>query len=443
MEKSPDEPTTTGTATTASEPWQADPAIVAQQRRAVRLLVIAQIFGSFGMGASASVGVLLVQDVIANEALAGLARTSLTLGAALLGVPLALIAARGGRRVSLGLGWTLGALGAIALILSAVTSSIPLVIGGMTLFGAGTAAGLQTRFSSTDLALPQRRGRTLAMVVWTGTLGSVVGPNLGVPGAIVADWLGLPELAGAFVIAGVMQAVAAVVLFVGLRPDPLLTAQRRQDAENGTAPGTPRRRMSAGAVLGAIWSRPAARFAFLSVVISHVSMVALMTMTPVHMDHEGATLTFIGVTISIHVLGMFALSPVVGWASDKLGPVTVILIGQLIFAASATVAIGIGYEWYSITSSLFLLGLGWSCGTVPGAVLLSSSVPPEVRTQSQGTVDTTMNLIAAAAAFSAGPVFGLVGFGGLAVAVLLLSAVGIALSMMLPASMRPFSARTA
>jgi len=427
----------------AKRPWQAAPDVVAHQRRSVRLLIIAQIFGSFGMGASASVGVLLVQQVIADEALAGAARSALTLGAALLGVPLALIAGRGGRRVSLGLGWFLGAVGAASLVVAAVLSSIPLVIAGMILFGAGTAAGLQTRFSATDLALPAHRGRTLAMVVWTGTLGSVVGPNLGVPGAAVSALLGLPELAGAFLIAAVMLTLAGAILFFGLRPDPLLLAQRMQGLDSPTGPGTSRKRISFRFALATIWRLPRARFAFLAVVLSHMSMVALMTMTPVHMNHEGASLTFIGLTISVHVLGMFALSPVVGWASDRMGPVPVILIGQAIFAGSAVIAITLSFDWLSITSTLFLLGLGWSCATVPGSVLLSASVPPEVRTQTQGTVDTVMNLIAAGAALAAGPVFEFLGYPGLAMGVLLLALTVVTLTQALPADARRWTLRRA
>ncbi|MFC7625618.1 MFS transporter [Microlunatus sp. GCM10028923] len=420
--------------TTPAEPapWQHDPSVAAQQRRSVRLLIAAQVLGSFGMGASASVGVLLTEEVIQQEALAGIARTALTLGAALLGVPLAYLAARRGRRVSLAAGWGLGALGAATLILAAVTRTPALVVGGMLLFGAGTAAGLQTRFSSTDLAAPARRGRTLSFVVWAGMFGSVLGPNLGLPGEWVAARLGLPVLAGAFVIAALLLAGAAVILFVLLRPDPLLTAQAHDSAHLAKTGAAPAKRVPFRTVLGIIGRVPAARFALAAVIVSHVSMVALMTMTPVHLQHNGATITIIGITISAHVLGMFAFAPLVGLASDRFGPVVIIVAGQLIFVGSAVSALVVGEHSAMMMPSVFLLGLGWSCGTVPGSILISTSVPSEIRIPTQGVVDTSMNGVAAIAAFLSGPAYVITGYSGLATGVIILATLLTLMSATLP-----------
>jgi MFS family permease len=417
---------------TTPPPWQQDAAIAAQQKRSVRLLITAQVFGSFGMGASASVGVLLTESVIADESLAGIARTALTLGAALLGVPLAYLAARRGRRVSLTAGWGLGAIGAVSLIFAAVLSNAALVVAGMLLFGAGTAAGLQTRFSSTDLALPTRRARTLSFVVWAGMFGSVLGPNLGLPGEWLADVIGLPPLAGAFVIAAVLLAIGALILFIFLRPDPLLTSQAHHAAHLASEGRAPAVKRSFGQVLRTVWSIPTARFALAAVVFSHVSMVALMTMTPVHMQHNGAEISFIGITISVHVLGMFAFAPLVGIATDRFGPTRVIVTGQIIFVGSAVAALIIGEHSQNMMITLFLLGLGWSCGTVPGSIMVSGSVPSEIRVPTQGVVDTLMNGVAALAAFISGPVYVAIGFTGLSFGVIGIAAVIIASALTLP-----------
>ncbi|QDP98439.1 MFS transporter [Microlunatus elymi] len=396
--------------------WQNEPRIVSLQRRSLVLLIVGQVLGSFGMGASPSVGILLAEEVTGSETLAGLARTSATLGAALLGIPLALLATRGGRRIALSAGWFLAALGAVALICATVTDNIALLIGGMLLFGAGTAAMLQSRFAATDLARPLNRGRTLSLVVWCGTLGSVLGPNLGEPGTVVSRRLGLPPLAGAFVIALVMLIIAGLLILIFLRPDPLLTATEHEHRD-----GRPIKRRSIRQVFGTLWSIRPARFALVVVIGAHLSMVSLMTMTPVQMHHHGSSLTIVGITISIHVLGMFALSPLVGWASDRVGPVRVIMLGQLIFIGSSVAAmISGGNEGWTMIS-LFLLGLGWSCGTVPGSILLSESVPADVRTSSQGMVDTAMNGFAALAALISGPLFALVGFGGLSLMAVLVA----------------------
>ena len=417
----------------APTPWQEAPEVVAAQRRTLHCLVVAQVLGAFGTGASASVGVLLVQDVIDVEWLAGIARTLLTLGAALSGVPLAGLAVRRGRRTSLGLGWGLAALGALVLVAAATTRSAGLVLGGMALFGAGTATQLQSRFSATDLAPPRRRGRTLAMVVWTGTLGTVVGPNLGVPGTWLAGTLGIPDLAGAFVVAAGTSVLAMLVVVLALRPDPLLLARSHEQHVPGSG--------DRSGVLRTVWAVPPARFALVALVASHVAMVSLMTMTPVHMDHEGSSVAMVGLTISVHVLGMFALSPVVGWAGDRFGRVPLVLTGQAVLAVSGLVALLVGYDRLSISVVLFLLGLGWSCATVNGSVLLSESVPEAVRVPTQGAVDTTMNLVAAFGAFASGPVFAFVGYPGLAVAVLVLACLAaVAAVPVLPGGVRAQSA---
>lgn len=401
---------------TAAPPWQQEPEIIATQRRTVRLLIVAQVLGTLGMGASPSVGVLLAEEVTNSEAMAGLARTSMTLGAAVVGIPLAMLAARGGRRVALACGWFLAAFGSVALIGAAITDSVGLLIGGMLLFGAGTAASLQARFAATDLALPIRRGRTLSIVVWSGTLGAVLGPNLGDPGALVSRPLGLPPLAGAFVIALVMLIAAGLLTLLLLRPDPLLTATEHEDRHRG-----PVARRSVGQVVRVLWGIRTARFALLVTIGAHLSMVSLMTMTPVQMHHHGSSLTIVGITISIHVLGMFALSPVVGWASDRIGPIRVIMLGQLIFIGSTITAVisGGAESWTMI--SLFLLGLGWCCGTVPGSILLTESVPADIRPSSQGVVDTAMNAFAALAALISGPIFAAIGFGGLSIMAVLVA----------------------
>lgn len=409
--------------------WQALPEIARVQRRSVRLIVAAQILGSFGVGASASVGVLLTEHVIDNEALAGVARTALTLGAAISAIPLAYLATHRGRRGALAVGWGLGAIGAGTLVLAGIFMNVALVVAGMLLFGVGTAAGMQTRFAATDLATPATRGRTLSLVVWFGTFGAVIGPNLGVPGELLAHAIGLPPLSGAFVIAGLLMVVASVLLLVLLRPDPLLTAEG-YEAGRG-APDVRRARVTFGHVVRVIWRIPIARFALAAVVISHVSMVALMTMTPVHMEHNQATISFIGLTISVHVLGMFAFAPLVGLASDRFGPITVIVAGQVIFIASAAVALVVGEHSQMMMPTLFLLGLGWSCGTVPGSVLMTSSVPVDVRVPAQGVVDTLMNGIAATAAFLSGPIYVAIGFGGLSWGVAILSVLMIVLSLTL------------
>ncbi|GAB7192986.1 hypothetical protein NUM3379_36950 [Kineococcus sp. NUM-3379] len=378
------------------------------QRRTLRLLVAASVAGALGMGAAPSVGVLLAEDVAGSETWAGVARTASTAGAALLALPLAALAARSGRRVSLGTGWAVAALGAGVLVLSAVASSVPLLVLGMLALGAGSAAQLQSRFAAADRALPHLRTRALSLVVWSGTFGSVLGPNLGTPGRSVEAALGLPHLAGAFVLAAGGMAAAAALSAL-LPPAPSSPAPAAGPGHGG---GT-------GAALRVVWALPAARGGLVALVLAHAAMVGLMTMTPVHLDHHGATVAVVGLVISVHVLGMFAFAPLVGALADRRGQLPVVLAGLGTVLVSGAVAALAGTTTAGVTLALLLLGVGWSLVTVPGAALVSASVPADVRTRVQGLTDALMNAVAALAALGSGPFLALAGFPGLGVAVAL------------------------
>lgn len=212
------------TRTSAAELAAADgiPQRATIQRRTLRTLILMQVIGTIGIGVAPSIGVLLAGEVTQNEAWAGLARTASTLGAALLGLPLGNLAARYGRRVALASGWWTAAAGGALLVVAAQGGLvIPLFI-GLLLIGAGSAVSLQARFAATDLAPPAQRARALSMVVWVGMLGSVLGPNLGIPGQWIGDRIGLNVYAASFLIAAVALAAAGLVVVVRLRPDPLL-----------------------------------------------------------------------------------------------------------------------------------------------------------------------------------------------------------------------------
>ncbi|WP_211291097.1 MFS transporter [Kineococcus xinjiangensis] len=405
----------TGTQGQAGEEWLADPGVRRVQRRTVRLLVAAQVAGSVGMGAGPSVGVLLAERVAGSEAWAGIARTSTTAGAALLALPLAALAVRSGRGVALGTGWAVAAAGAALLVLAATTGSVVLLVLGMLAMGAGAAAQLQSRFAATDFAPGPHRARALSVVVWSSTFGAVLGPNLGAPGTRVEALLGLPPLAGAFVIGALGLAVAAVLAAL-LRPPPPALRPPRPVPAAGAPP-----RPGTAAALRIAWAVPAARAGLVALVSAHAAMVGLMTMTPVHLDHYGATVTVVGLVISVHVLGMFAFAPVVGSLADRFGRTPTALAGLAVLGAAGAVAVLAGSGTGGVAVALLLLGLGWSFVTVPAAAVVSESVPAGVRTTVQGLADMLMNLVAALAAALSGPLLALVGFPGLGVGVLLLT----------------------
>ncbi|WP_258060177.1 MFS transporter [Arthrobacter sp. ZGTC212] len=385
------------------------------QRRTMRVLVLMQIIGTVGVGVAPSIGVLLAGEVTQNEAWAGLARTASTLGAALLGLPLGNLAARRGRRVALATGWWTASAGAAILVAAAQWSLVVPLFIGLLLIGAGSAVSLQARFAATDLAEPHHKGRSLALVVWVGTIGSVLGPNLGVPGEIIHRATGLTVFAGAFLVAAACLGLAGVIVFLRLRPDPLLILQgSASSAALSPAPGG-KKRAPIRRILAELRTNRPARFAMIAILSAQVVMVSIMTMTPVHLAHQGGSISIIGITISLHIAGMYALAPVVGFIVDRYGHRPSIGAGILIFGASATIGALRPGDTGWIMVSLFLLGVGWSFVNVAGSALFSRVVSAETRASSQGGVDALANLCGAVAAFAAGPLLAASSFPALSV----------------------------
>ncbi|MYS80992.1 MFS transporter [Embleya scabrispora] len=378
----------------------------ALQQRTVRVLIAAQVVGGVGMGSALTVGGLLAEDLSGSKSWSGLATTAITLGAAVFAIPMSRAASRHGRRVALTVGWGLATAAAGGVILAAVLEWFPLLIAALLVLGAGTAANLQSRYAATDLADDAGRAKALSIVVWSTTVGAVLGPNLNEPGAVVARALGLPELSGPFLFSVVSFAGAGGILWAALRPDPLLLA--RIDLGDRQPP-----RGNLRGALAVVRRAPRAMLGLATMAFGHVVMVSVMAMTPVHMKDHGTALTLIGLTISLHVAGMYALSPVVGWAADRFGRIPVILGGQFVLLVAVFVAGTSGHSTWRTMVGLVLLGLGWSCSLVAGSALLAESVPAGERPGVQGVSDLLMNLAGAAGGAASGSVLGLAGYGGL------------------------------
>jgi len=399
----------------------------AVQRRTVLVLSFGQVLGGIAFGATVSLGALLAADISGSDALSGLATASVTLGAAVCAIPLARLAARVGRRRALTLGNLFALIGIAVVILAASLRIFPLLLAGILMIGAGNAGNLQSRFAATDLAAPQHRGRDLSIVVWSTTIGGVAGPLLLGPGEIVGQAIGMPPQTGSYLFSFVAQCAALVLYIVALRPDPLLAAQRLA-------------RAAAAATGATVVDRPrVARYAIFAIAGSHVVMASVMAMTPVHLSHMahgtgGMAATsadvsaLVGITIALHVGGMYALSPVFGVLADRWGRLRVVLLGQVLLAGALGFAIFTGTEAWGVMVALILLGLGWSAATVAGAALLTEASAPELRTRRQGRSDSLMSLSAAAGSVLAGVVLSNFQYAGLGVAAFVLVLAIVALS---------------
>ncbi|KJL46579.1 Major Facilitator Superfamily protein [Microbacterium hydrocarbonoxydans] len=399
----------------------------AVQRRTVVVLSAGQVLGGIAFGATVSLGALLAADLSGDDGLSGLATASVTLGPALCSIPLARLAARVGRRRALTLGNIFALVGIMIVVLAVSLRIFPLLLLGTLTIGAGNAGNLQSRFAATDLAAPEHRGRDLSIVVWSTTIGGVAGPLLLAPGELVGHAIGMPPQTGSYAFSFVAQCLALVLYLVALRPDPLLTAQQLARA--------------AAAVTGIVREdRPVvARYAIFAVAGSHVVMASVMAMTPVHLSHmahemHGVQTTpadvsaLVGVTIALHVGGMYALSPVFGILADRLGRLRVVLLGQVLLGGALTFAVFANGQAWGVIVALILLGLGWSAATVAGAALLTESSAPELRTRRQGRSDSLMSLCAAGGAVLAGVILSNFQYAGLGIAASVIVVAIVALS---------------
>jgi MFS family permease len=372
----------------------------------VAVLIAGQVLGGAATAAGIAVATILARDLLGGDALAGLAFAGSTFGAAAAAVPLSRRTARFGRRAGLVAGYAIGAVGALLCIVAAELELFPVLLVGLFLFGAGNAANLLARYAAADLAPPERRARSISLVVFATTVGSVAGPNVLEPSGDLAEAFGLPALSGPFVVSVACFAIAVVVEWALLRPDPMEVA-----GLIGVDIALPPRR-SVRSSFDVVRAAPGARLGMVVMVTGHAVMVTVMAMTPLHMRGDGHSLRLIGLTISLHIAGMYGLSPIVGIVTDRLGRLPVAAAGALtLVVATAVAASGGGHE--PLMVALGLLGVGWSLTLISGSALLTDGVAPEDRPAVQGVADMAMGVTAGVGGFASGLVVGVLSYEAL------------------------------
>ncbi|HJQ06406.1 MAG TPA: MFS transporter [Nocardioides sp.] len=357
------------------------PDIAGVQRRTLAVVVTGQVLGGAGLAAGITVGALLAQDMLGSDGLAGLPIALFTLGSALTAYLVGRISQHSGRRVGLGLGFATGGVGALGVVLAAALDSVPLLFLFLFVYGAGSATNLQARYAGTDLATPATRGRAISTALVATTAGAVAGPNLTEPLGRLAHHLGLPPLAGPFLLAGLAYLAAGTALFVLLRPDPLLLARSTAVVEEA-GHDVPTARIPAGAYLGAT-----------IMVLTQIAMVAIMTMTPVHMREFHHAVGDVGVVIGLHIAAMYLPSPLTGLLVDRLGRVPMaVASGVVLLAAGVVAATAPGGSMTLTILALVLLGLGWNLGLISGTAIVVDATTPAERPRTQGTIDVLVAL---------------------------------------------------
>lgn len=378
-------------------------------RRTLVVVAASQVLGGAGLAAGVTVGALLAQSMFGGDGAAGLPAALFTLGSALAAFLVGATTQRLGRRTGLALGFAAGALGALGVVGAAVIDSIPLLFLSLFIYGAGTATNLQARYAGTDLAPASRRGTAVSIAMVFTTLGAVVGPNLVDVLGRFAENLGIPALAGPFLLAAAAYASAGAVLFALLRPDPFLLAKELEastptDGPAGTA--RPAGQTGTGVYVGAA-----------VMVLTQIAMVAIMTMTPVHMRAHGHQLSEVGLVIGIHIGSMYLPSLFTGILVDRMGRTPMaIASGLILLAAGLTAATAPADSLGLLILALALLGLGWNLGLISGTALLVDATVPANRARTQGTVDVLIAVAGAGGGAMSGLVVAQTSYAVLAIA---------------------------
>ncbi|WP_246063844.1 MFS transporter [Nonomuraea longispora] len=384
------------------------------QRRVMIVLVAAQVLSGAGLAAGVTVGALLAQDMLGSTSLAGLVSALSIAGSALAAVTVGRISERYGRRPGLAAGYLAGALGSAGIVVAAMVGNPILLLAAMFVYGAGTATNLQARYAGADLAPAARRAGAVSTVLVATTLGGVLGPNLAAPTGDLAHALGIPYLAGPFLLAGAAYTMATVVLAGWLRPDPLLLANAL-DAER--AASHPQADDAGGRPPTAAGGRrPGVLVGALVMVVTQSVMVAIMTMTPVHMQDHGHGAAASGLVIAVHIGAMYLPSPLTGWLVDRFGRLRIAAASALVLTAAGIVAANApGGSVALFAVALALLGLGWNFGLVAGTTIITDAVPLATRARTQGLVDVSIAIAGATGGMASGLVVAASGFPLLAV----------------------------
>lgn len=359
-------------------------------KRVLIVVSLSQIFGGAGLAAGITVGALLAQQMLGTDSLAGLPSALFTLGSAGAAFIVGRLSQRYGRRIGLTTGFITGGLGAIGVVIAALINSVFLLFAALLVYGAGTATNLQARYAGTDLANNKQRATAISTTMVMTTFGAVAGPNLVDVMGKFALSIGIPSLAGPFLLSAIAFILAGLVLFIMLRPDPLLLATSIEAHQHQTVSGKALHQASPsmnkkGIMVGAV-----------VMILTQIVMVAIMTMTPIHMQHHGHSLSAVGIVIGFHVGAMYLPSLVTGILVDKIGRTAMsIAAGVILLFAGLLAAYAPSDSMFMLIVALSLLGIGWNFGLISGTAQIVDATEPSTRARIQGTIDVFIALAGA------------------------------------------------
>ena len=376
----------------------------ALQRKTLRILTSGQIIGAAALASAVTVGAYVVQDILGQRTpWGGIATATVTIGTAVMAQVLSRLMMRRGRRPGLQLGYILATAGALIAAVGAQHSVLWLFLGGLFLFGNGQASNLLARYAATDLAEPDQRAQAMSRIIFASTFGAVFGPLLISPAESAGqEWFGLHKYTGPWLLSATVLFFAFLNTALRLKPDPLVVSGGIVQRTDAKLPSIPE-------ALSIVVATSKGKLALASMVISQVTMVAVMTMTPVHMKLHGHE-TLSQYVVSLHIAGMYAFSPLVGRLADKKGTTITVLVGSTLLVLATIMSALSGEAALMLFPALWLLGIGWNFGLIGGSAMLLESVPAEKRVTVQGSADLMMSFCGGLAGLSSGFIRKAVGY---------------------------------
>jgi MFS family permease len=355
-------------------------------KRTLWIVVLSQIFSGAGLAAGITVGALLAKQMLGTDQFAGVPIALFTLGSAVSAMLVGMLSQRYGRRLGLSVGFFFGGVGALGVILAAYFNSISLLLFSLFIYGAGMATNLQARYAGTDLANANQRAKAVSMAMVATTFGAVAGPNLVEVTGRFASGIGFPSLSGPFMLAAAAYILAGLVIFVLLRPDPLLMAKalnkvNEKASQNKAVDGEAFVQNHHRGIWGAA----------VLMVVTQLVMIAIMTMTPVHMGLHGHGVSAVGLIIGFHIGAMFLPSLLTGYLVDQIGRMKMAIASAItLLAAGLVCAFAPGDSLFLLIFALVLLGLGWNFGLISGTATLIDSTTVSNRAKTQGSIDVVV-----------------------------------------------------
>ena len=391
-------------------------------RKITLVLFLSQGLSSAGFIAAFTVNALVAVDLTGRTAMAGVPGALYVLGQACGAVIWGFSMERIGRRRALALGQVIGVIGSAIAMAAVVDRSFVFFLGGLVLVGVARSAVDLGRFAAAEVHLPTERGRAISNVVLGSTVGAVFGPLLVGPTGQLALWAGFAELAGPYGVGCGVLALAAALIFSGLRPDPRDIGRELARFHPDSVPVQTTRSLME------ILRQPGVIVAMTSVVFAQLVMMVPMSITSVHMKAHQHPLTAVSIVISAHTLGMFAFSLISGRLTDRWGRSPVIILGSAVMILSCLMAMP-SIRLVPLLAALFLLGLGWNFAYVAGSTLLADQLSPGERAKTQGCNDLLLNLASAASQIGSGVVYASGGFGIMSLAAAAAAVVPLALAI--------------